>query len=338
MIITINKSNEQVSNRRRKLQSNKQTNTLPKLNKSKSPYVGRLSRQDLSVPGIKAPQGFRVLSAPQALWVYAQPLMYIIPAPEDVSKANEIFDVIKTIWNVKTDRLPVPQEKSDQEIVAMIQERLGLDKNRAKNFFSMMLQRKESLFPNFIQPKGAPFLYIRKERSYFINRFDYESLELNDDSIPPDELDLEFVENLQKLDQHILVPANYHKYKELLLKVQEQCSQRFGIWLSNKGIKKQERFSFFADVFVSFIYAYRHRAPITLQSRPDDYLIEFMAAHVFRRTSIEPREYALCPSAIRFLYKFLHEKGYLVHPPEPIISYIDRLEPFFLDILREKFS
>ena len=330
--------NAPVSDVSKGFQSRKLTDKRSKLVKSKIRYMESLSPRDFPVSGIKAPPGFKALSMSQALWVYSQPLMYLVPTPEDISKADDIFEIGATIWNATINNLPAIEKKSDQEILAMIQDRLGLDKNRAKKLFLMMLRRKQYLFPNYIQPKRVRFVFISKERTYLINRFDYESLELTDDPIPPDNLDLELVQRLERLDRYTLGSANYDEYEGLLLKVQGECSQRFGIWLHKKGIKKQEGFSFFIDVYVSFIYANRHKEPITLQSRPGDYIIEFMVFHLLSKTSIEPWEYTLCPSAIRLFYKFLHEKGYLTHPPNPTIDYVDRMETYFLDILGERFS
>ncbi|MGC8658126.1 MAG: hypothetical protein ACP5U1_03545 [Desulfomonilaceae bacterium] len=333
-----NQHKEPVSKHQEMLRWIGQADKLPKPVKPRVPHIDRSFPKDSSDQGIKAPHGFRALSRSQALWEYSLPLMYIVPAPENVSKANQIFEVVRAIWNSTTDDPVVSQTKTNHEIVTMIQERLELDQIRAKNFLSTMRQRKESLFPSYIQPKDVPFVFMKNEPRSLIERFDYESLKLNDRPIGPDKPDLDLVGRIQMLDQYIMGSSNHDEYRKLLVQVQDECSERFSVWLIRKGAKNHDGFSFFTDVYVSYIYGCRHKKPITFQSGPADYLIEFMVDHLFRKTSIEPWEYSLCPSAIRLFYRFLNEKGYLTHPPEPMIDYIDRLEPFFLDVLRERFS
>ena len=52
----------------------------------------------------------------------------------------------------------------------------------------------------------------------------------------------------------------------------------------------------------------------------------------------EALEYTLVPTAMRLLYIFLYEKGYLLEPPDRMIDFIDKLEPEFIENLKERFS
>ncbi len=181
-------------------------------------------------------------------------------------------------------------------------------------------------------------MFMNKEVSCPVNRLDYESVSLSPETIRPTVDDLKVIHNLNRLDRYIIRSADYDEYAELLWDVEHGCLEKFNLWLNNKGIgKHQDKFAIFAEVFLSFIYDYEHIETVTLNSAQGRYF-EFMADYLFRKTSIEPSAYTLAPTAIRLFYTFLYEKGYLVEPPDRIIESIDRLEPYYLDILRERFS
>jgi hypothetical protein len=132
--------------------------------------------------------------------------------------------------------------------------------------------------------------------------------------------------------------SDYDEYVELLWDVQNGCLERFQLWLTNEGIEEhQDKFAVLAEVYITFIYDYEHIETVTLNSGPGKYFEEFMMDYLFKKTSFEPGEYALCPASIKLFYKFLYEKGYLLEPPDMMIEFIDRLEPHFIDILKERF-
>ncbi len=295
---------------------------------------------NLLSPNIEPPDGFRAVSASQAIMEYASPLMEMVPEPEDIVEANEILQIATTIWNYTlNDTLKKKDKKSRADILALIHKELGLDLAKSNDFFSMMVERKHFLFPNDIQPKGSPVMFIRKTVSYLINRFDYERLKLSTDIIYPNKLDLKIFKDLEKLDQRILKSATYDKYEKLFLKAQEECPERFYAWLGDKGLEEnQDTFAYLSDVYITFIYGYSHEEPVTLKSGPGKYFVEFMLEFLLRKAQMEPWEYTLCPAAMRLFYTFLHEKLYLVDYPKRMIGLIDRLEPHFIDILKKRFS
>jgi len=105
-----------------------------------------------SIPEVQPPDGFRGLSPTQALMEYGKPLMEMIPMPDDVSKANEVFGIVTTIWNYAIDeKLSTMRKPSEAEMLSLIQEKLGLDRQRAHDFFQMMVERKHFLFPDEIK-------------------------------------------------------------------------------------------------------------------------------------------------------------------------------------------
>ncbi len=190
-----------------------------------------------------------------------------------------------------------------------------------------------------MQPPINPEMFIRQETLYIGTRLNYESATLSLKTVIPTLDDLKVIHNLNRLDHYIIRSADYDKYVELLWDVQHGCLERFHLWLTNKGLKEyQDRFVNLAEVFLSFIYDYEHKEPVTLKSSAGRYFEEFMMDYLFRETSMKPWEYTLCTSSIKLFYKFLYEKGYLLKPPDPLIVLIDRLEPYYLDILRQRFS
>jgi hypothetical protein len=162
---------------------------------------------------------------------------------------------------------------------------------------------------------------------------------LNPETIHPTADDLKLIHNLNRLDKYIARSADYNEYEELLWDVQIGFSERFHLWLTNNGREEhQDKFANFTQSFFSFIYDYEHMEPLTLKSCPGRYFEEFMMDYCFRKTSIEALEYTLVPTAMRLLYIFLYEKGYLLEPPDRMIDFIDKLEPEFIENLKERFS
>ena len=311
-----------------------------KLVKSSLPSQEDPFSSGFSFPEVRPPDGFRGLSPTQALMEYGKPLMEMIPMLDDVSKANEVFNVVTLIWNYAIDeKVSTIKKPSETEMLSLIREKSGLDQEKAQNFFSMMVERKHFLFPEEIQPKNSPTRFMRKEVSYLITRFDYDRLNPSQEVLPPNALDTKLVNNLNKFDQLIRRSADDDKLEKLFLKVQNGFSERFNIWLKLKGVGEyQNQFSFIAEVFLDFIYCHEHEPPLTWKDGPGKHLVEFTVNFLLRKTSLEPREYTLAPSALRVLYRFLYEKEYLDRPPDVMIKFMDVFEPYFIQHLKERFS
>jgi len=334
--------------------------TKPKVKSSKKPKSKKLPKKTLklvksnpspfpmgpfspgfSFPEVEPPDGFRVVSTTQALMEYGVPLMEMIQAPNrDANNLTEVFRLVTEIWNYAIDdKVLLRVKKSKEEILSLFHNGLGVDMEEANHLLSVMLKRKQFLFPDEIQPKRTPFTFMRKEVSYLITKFDQDKLNLHPKVLPPNALDIKLVENLNKLDLYIKLSADYDKYEKLLLKVQDGFFERFNIWLAEKGVSElQEQFSFIAEVFVDFIYGYEHQQPLTLKDGPGKYLVEFMIDSLLHETSMEPWEYTLAPSALRLIYSFLHEKEYFREPPDSMFELLDTLEGHFIDYLKEQFS
>jgi hypothetical protein len=62
--------------------------------------------------------------------------------------------------------------------------------------------------------------------------------------------------------------------------------------------------------------------------------------HLIRRKMmVAPADYILWPLARKLFYQFLHEKGYVnFNSSDKIIGQIDKIEPYFIEILKQQFS
>jgi hypothetical protein len=320
--------------------SKKQSIKKHRLIKSANASENSQLPSSLSFSDFVPPDGFRTVPIPHALVEYATPLMEMVPDPEDIVKAAEVFEIATSIWYYTLNDIFEEKDKiSKTDVLDLIHKEIGLDQAEADDFFSMMVERKHYLLPNNIQPEGSVFQFIRKEVCYLIDRFDYEELKISPEIIPPNTIDLKVMKNLEKLDHYILKSTNYTKYEELSLNVWEECLDRFNIWLTNKGVTEhQDIFVDLADGYISFLYDYLHEETVTLKSEPSEYLVEFLLEFLLLKTDMIPWEYTLSPAAIKLFYEFLYEKGYLVEPPDTMIQFIDLLEPYYIDILKKRFS
>lgn len=148
--------------------------------------------------------------------------------------------------------------------------------------------------------------------------------------------DLKVVHNLNRLDKLVMKFGDPEKYDELLWDVQQGIIKRLDIWLSMKGVSQEcSAMAACSDVYLTFIYGVKHDKPLTLKRALGQTLVAFMFHYLLRNRSTKPYECALYPSAIRWLYLFLQEKGYLIPSAEIIVALIDKIEPCFLYLLRE---
>ena len=90
-------------------------------------------------------------------------------------------------------------------------------------------------------------------------------------------------------------------------------------------------------IFLDFMYAYIHDDILTLKSVSEIYFIEFFEDFLLRKIMADPSEYVLWPPALKLFYQFLYEKEYM-DDPETIIRSIDRIEPYFIEVLKKQFS
>jgi hypothetical protein len=202
-----------------------------------------------------------------------------------------------------------------------------------------MVARYHYLFPEDIQPKPpSPFMFIRKEVRHLIRPFDYGKLNISDRIVPPDPDDRDAIDKLTQLDTLVMDQADYEQIESLLTEVKDKCEERFRQWLVAKGLDEHaEDFAGCPFIFFDFVYGYMHDDVIVLKTVSDRYWVEFFEDFLTRKMMTAPPEYILWPPALKLFYRFLHEKGYL-NDPDEIIERIDKIEPYFIEILKHQFS
>jgi hypothetical protein len=169
--------------------------------------------------------------------------------------------------------------------------------------------------------------------------FDYKKLVISGEIVPPDQDDRDLIKKINTLDELIYDGAKYDRYEKLLLTLEDECQDLFERWLVAKGMIKDdaEQYSFCLHTYLDFIYGYIHDDVVVLKSVPDVYFVEFFEDFLLRKMMVEPKEYVYWPPALKHFYRFLHEKAYLENH-EDIIRNIDRVEPYFIEVLRRQFS
>ncbi|MFQ5484173.1 MAG: hypothetical protein ACE5DO_02445 [Desulfobacterales bacterium] len=290
------------------------------------------------LPHMGAPEGFRSISTSQAMMEYAKPLFEF--AKDEENAFNETLQISMLIWNYS---ISIEEDKGDKKIESEILKSLvsaySLKKNEAAALLRKMIDRYAFLFPKDKQPEpGLPFMFIRKEVHYLIKPFDYNRLTLSNEIFPADQEDAELIEKIEKLDGYIENSAEYSSYEDLLFSLHDECRVRFEKWLSSKDLKENiQDFSHCLQPYLDFIYGYMHDDTVVLKAVPDIYFLEFFEDYLLRKMMVEPREYVYWPPALKLFYLFLHEKGYLGNPGG-LISKIDKVEPYFIEVLRKQFS
>jgi hypothetical protein len=295
-----------------------------------------MSRPPLA--GIEAPEGFRPIGMAQAMMEYIRPLRDYIEE-ETVEDSNKIMQIGMGIWNhaIALEE-NIGRGPLRDELIRQMQQELGLAPQEAVELFERMVERKEYLLPADIQPPYPTVMFIRKEISYLIADFNYESLDLSPDPLPADEEDRQLVEALHRLDRYMEEGIDYGEWEQYFFSTKENCGERFYQWLRQKGAAEYaEDFPGCADIYLDFVYGYMHPEVVTLGNVSAPYIEEFFAYYLLRKVTAEPHEYTHWPPALKLFYGFLREKGYLPHP-EPVVELVDEFEPHFIALLRERYA
>ena len=330
------KKKREISKRRAKSREKTRRKRKLRLAKAREAEIRTIERPGL--PHMGAPEGFRSISMSQAIMEYAKPLFDY--TGDDENDLNENMQVGMLLWNYAVSINEGRQDnKIEKKILKSLSAAYGLKKDEASALLSKMVDRYAHLFPKEIQPKPAgPFMFIRKEIRYLIKPFDSQRLVISDEVIPADKEDRELVEKIETLDSHIENGADYALFENLVLSLHDPCREQFEKWLTAKGLEENvQNFSFCLQTYIDFIYAYGHDDPIVLKSMLDDYFLEFFEDFLLRKMMVEPMEYVYWPPALKLFYRFLYEKRYLDNP-ENTIQKIDKMESYFIKVLKKQFS
>jgi hypothetical protein len=315
------KNRKAMAQRRAKAQEKRRQRKGKKAN-----LIARSPISDMAPPG-----GFRAISISQAMVEYAQPLV-------DMGKdLNDVLQIGMDLWNYANPLVDVkpPKEGLKREM----QQVLELSAEATAECFDDMIDRKEHLFPSAIQPDTPTIMFMRKESSYIITRFDYDSLSISKDPAPLGEEDSELLKALDMMDSYIMEGTDYSEWEDHFFSMQELCCKQYGEWLLKKGIEEySEDFPLCIEIYLNFIYCYMHEDVIILQNVLGRYIEEFFSDYLLRKMMVrEPQEYTHWPPAIKLFYAYLSEMSYM-EDPAPIIQLLDRYESHFIQIIRDRYA
>ena len=289
---------------------------------------------------MEPPEGFRTFSMSQALMEYAQPLMAKTESEEDLQNA---YQAAMVLWNYS---LAIQKDEKDSELAAIekkilknIEAGFNMDGVSARDFLEMMVTRYTHLFPDEIQPRGAPFKFIRKDVSYLIRPIEESRIRLSHDPVAPDDQESRLLVDLRRLDALVDPGANWDDIEELLSSIKDLFQDAFRKWLLTKGLDDRLANEFAGCLFIwfDFIYAYGHDEETCLDRVPASSWFEFFHDFLLRKIMVNPPSYVHWPPALRLFYLYLHERGYLDNPHEAE-RFIRQIEPGFYDLLRKQFS
>ncbi len=215
----------------------------------------------------------------------------------------------------------------------------GKHDNAAEELFDKMIERKEYLFPEGVQPEFPPtIMFIRKEVTHPIAPFNYAGMNFSPEVIPADEEDREAIEKINKMDQYVLDGIDYDQWEDFFFPMQESVVERYLNWLNAKGVTEHSQIlAQNIEVLFDYIYRYTHEDIITLSRIHPMCCFQFFEDFVLRKIMTEPHYYATFPPSLKYFYIFLQEKGYSAEF-DRIIKIIEGMEPRFIDILRKRFS
>ena len=264
----------------------------------------------------------------------------------DIDELNKVFGIASSIWNYEIaldkgfeDEEALHEMKND--ILSNMKNLLEIDPVEGEEVLQNMVERKRFLFPSDIQPNYPMTMYVRNEVSHLITPFNYGGLHFLEEPIPPDERDQAVIDKIGELDRYLIETDDYDEELEnLYFPMAEEAQERYEHWLNEKGLSHWgQRFAANLEIFLNFIYYYTHDDLVMLKLVPPEYFAQFFFDYLLRKVITEPQEYVVYPPAVKFFYRFLHEKDYIHEEMSKIIiNVIDEMEPEFIDVLRKRFG
>lgn len=294
---------------------------------------------------IEVPEGFRTVSMIEAIMEFGKALI-VDDMKDDPEELNKVFGIANSIWNYEAalnGGFEGEQELQEirNDILGKMENLLEIDPVEGEEVLQNMVERKQYLFPSDIQPEYPMTMYIRKEVSQLITPFNYGGLRFSEEPIPPDERDQAVIDKIREMDRYVVETDDYDEELEnLFFPMAEELQERYEHWLNEKGMSVwSQTFAANLDIFLNFIYYYTHDDLVMLKLVPPEYFAQFFFDYLLRKVITEPQEYVVYPPAVKFFYKYLHEKGYIHQEMSKIIAdVIDQIEPEFIEVLRERFS
>lgn len=320
--------------RKAEAKTKKQKRTKSKSRRSKS-HVQFIRRPAISE--LEAPPGFRPVSISQGMLEFAQPILDFVEKGI-VKESNDALQLAIPLWNYSISLEEGDRRIDKKDVIKQIQSTLHMRSQDAADFFEKMIQRKEYLVPEEIQPADPMTMFIRKEEHYLVSEFPYDTLTVSEEIYEPTAEDKELVKLFDRMDEYIEEGAEYGEWEDHYFRMEEKCLERFEQWLEFKGVQEySEAFPYNVETYLNFIYRYMHVDEITLKTVSPIYIEEFFVDHLLRKVTTEPHEYISWPPSLKLFYGFLKEIGYL-EKPESVIRLLDVIEPAFVRIVRERYS
>ncbi|MDX9788491.1 MAG: hypothetical protein RBT11_17070 [Desulfobacterales bacterium] len=311
--------------------------TLAKLKKDQQRSA---SSEKASLSAEPPPDGFRTISTNQAILEYARPLMEKAEGEENIKGAMQAAMVF---WNysiaAKEGNIGTMLADMEKKILKALRDSFHMDEASGKDFLEMMVARYDYLFPRDIQPREAPFMFIRKDVAYLIRPVDASRIQLNQDVVVADDEDRMLFQELQWLDELAVMNADFENIDALLSSLKDRFPAAFQKWLIAKGLAKEFaiEFSTCLSIWFDFIYAYEHDEDTSLVSVPASSWFEFFHEFLLRKTVVKPPLYVHWPPALKLFYQYLHERNFVKSAHEAV-RFIQDIEPGFYDLLRKQFS
>ncbi|MBN2090982.1 hypothetical protein JW964_15320, partial [candidate division KSB1 bacterium] len=170
------KKKNKIQKRRNQIRQKKQRSAKMNVIRNK-PQPHPIFGQPIS--DINVPDGFRAVSPSQGMVEYAHPILELAEA-KNIKDPNEVFQLAMLIWNYAISlEGKIDSPKSEKDIIQLLQKTLQYNPQQATEFFNMMVERHQYLFPEELQPVPLTALIMRKEEHFLVNEFNYDSLKLS---------------------------------------------------------------------------------------------------------------------------------------------------------------
>jgi len=281
------------------------------------------------------PEGFRAIPVLQAIMAITEPLQKFV-GEESEKTIERMMSVMMDIWNFTLPQVPVQQKKTRDDLIEQFCDMYHIDETDAEELLDEIIELKEYLLPDDIQPDDPRTMFIRKDREYQILPVDDSKIAFQEGRLVISPEDVDMLMELRRLDGMLADGEDFDKWEPLYFEVEQACGERFFEWLQAKGVQEEysNAFPYCIEFFLNFVY--RHNAG-TLEILQYHELEDFLLYHLVREIAIRPEDYVLWLPAIRFFYRFLGEKMYM-NDPERVIRLVNNIEPEFLKFLKDTFS
>lgn len=329
-----------IAKRKQRAGSDKRQKRKLKLVKLKAAERQGMAYERPPISGMEPPDGFRSISSSQAMMEYARPIMEKTESDADIEGSMQVAMVF---WNysliLKRKEKNPELANMEKKIRTALMDDFQMDVDSAREFIDMMVARHNHLFPEDIQPKGAPFMFIRKEVKYLIRPVEDARIELNPTQVAMESEEGDLLAMLRQLDEMTDGETEWDDVEELLSSVKIPVSGHFRDWLVAKGMADEPADAFSDCIFLwlDFIYAYGHDEDTSLADVPESSWQEFFFDFLLRKMMVDPPLYVNWPPALKLFYRYLHDRGY-INETDYTEQVISEIEPDFYNMLRQQFS